>query len=101
MIRKSGKWDENTYANALDAEVIPFWRDAVARLDDIELEPTSPSYHNFQLVRNVANGRLRAFEHSVRGLRLHDGAMSAQAMRDMQSVDELIADKVASDKHQP
>jgi rhomboid protease GluP len=101
MIGKAGKWDDNTYASALDAEVIPFWRDAVARLDDIELESTSPSYNNFQFVRNVANGRLRAIERTVRGLRLHDGAMSAQAMRDMRSVDEMIADKHASDKQQP
>jgi hypothetical protein len=33
--------------------------------------------------------------------RLHDGTMSAPAMRDMRRVDELIASKLASDKQQP
>jgi hypothetical protein len=101
MTRKAGKGDDNSYASALDAEVVLFWRDAVARLDDVELEPTSPSYNNFQFARNVANGRLRAIERTVRGLRLHDGAMSAQAMKDMRSVDEMIDAKIAGDKQRP
>jgi rhomboid protease GluP len=101
VIRNAGKWDDNTYASALDAEVIPFWRDAVSRLDGIELAPTSPSYNRFQFLRNVANGRLRATERAVRGLRLHDAEMSAQAVRDMRSVDEMIADTMARDKQQP
>ena len=95
---RSNTGNESDYASALDAEVIPFWREAVARLDDMELEPTSPSYRNFQFAQNVANQRLNAFEHVVRGLRLHDEAVSAQAMRDMRSVDELIDAKIASDK---
>lgn len=98
--RKAGKSDDLAYANALDAEVIPFWRNAVARLDDIDLEPQSPSYGSLQFIRNVADGRLHAIERLVRGLRLHDGAMSAQAARDMGSVDEMIDAKIKSDKHE-
>ncbi len=92
--------DDNTYAGALDAEIVPFWKEAVAKLDVIDLEATSPSYGNLQFVRYVADGRLRAFEDTVRGLRLHDGAMVARAMRDMQGMDELIAAKIENDKQQ-
>jgi hypothetical protein len=91
----------DNYASALDAEIVPFWRDAGARLDKVELEPTSPSYGNFQFIRNVANGRLHAFETALKGLRHHDTTMVPRAMRDMRSVDELITDKLASDKQQP
>jgi len=97
-LAKAGKWDDDTYASGLDGEIVPFWKDADARLAKVDLEPTSPSYSNLQFLRTVTNGRLRAYQLSVRGLRRHDANTAAAAKRDQERIDELINDRIAGNE---
>ena len=97
-LAKAGKWDDDTYASGLDGEIVPFWKDADARLARVDLEPTSPSYSNLQFLRTVTNGRLRAYQLSVRGLRRHDANTAAAAKRDQERIDELINDRIAGNE---
>jgi rhomboid protease GluP len=48
---KAKKWDDDTYANWLEREVVPFWREADTRFGKVALEPKSSSYGNLQLLQ--------------------------------------------------
>lgn len=86
----TGKWDDDTYADALEHRVLPFWLEADARLGKLYLEPDSAYYKNLQLLKAVADGRLAGFRLMVQGLRRHDPAMANKAIGDLQGVDVLI-----------
>jgi rhomboid protease GluP len=98
---KASTLDDNAYASAMESEIVPFWREAVARLEAVDLKPTSPVYGNLQYMLNVTHGRLSAIELTVSALRHHDATTVDRAMRDMRSVDDLIAAKAARAKQQP
>ena len=96
----AGQLQDDAYARALEREIVPFWRDAAARLATIDLESTSPSYENLEFLRMVADVRIRAYDLIIKGLRDHDMKMIGTAMVDLQRVDQEITDKIAKDKAQ-
>jgi rhomboid protease GluP len=84
------KLDDDTYAERIEREVVPFWREADLRLKKIELPKTSSDYESLLLLRSVATGRLRAYQLAQQGLRQHDSDLADRAADDLQRIDESV-----------
>jgi membrane associated rhomboid family serine protease len=92
-LSKANKWDDATYANRIEAEVIPFWKDADARVAKIELPTSSDNYENLQWLRPLTHDRLHAYQLAVEGLREHDPKISADAIQELNRIDARIVEK--------
>jgi hypothetical protein len=96
---KAKKWDDDTYANWLEREVVPFWREADTRFGKVALEPKSSSYGNLQLLQMVSSGRVRAFELAVQGLRQHNSEVARDATQELARIDAQIGERAAKANH--
>jgi membrane associated rhomboid family serine protease len=101
VLSKAGKWDDTTYANRIEREVIPFWKEADSRWAKLDLPLTSPTYDSLELIRSVANDRLYAYRLAVKGLRQHDAKIAANAMQELQQIDERINERKKAGSTQP
>jgi rhomboid protease GluP len=97
----AGKWNEDTYANKVEDEIVSFWKEADARLGKLDLKTDSASYENLRLLQSVADGRLGGYRLVVQGLRKHDSDLAAKALRDLASIDALISERVARGNSHP
>jgi rhomboid protease GluP len=89
-LAKADKLDDDTYANRIEREVIPFWSEADSRLAKVDLPITSSAYESLQLVRSVTRDRLHAYQLVLQGLRQHDADVAGGAVDDLQRIDDRI-----------
>lgn len=90
-LAKGGKWDDATYANRIEGEVIPFWREADVRLLKVDLPATSSAYGDLRFLRSVTHDRLHAYELVARGLRQEDGdKMVDEALEELQGIVDRV-----------
>jgi len=89
-------WSDETYANWLDREIVPFWAEADRRFQRIELAKTSPSYSHLESFQELASGRLHAFGLIVSGLRRRDEEMTSAGADEIKEGDKLIHEKASA-----
>jgi rhomboid protease GluP len=96
------KWDGDTYAGWLERDILPFWREAAARLGKPKLPPTSVSYENLQFLLSVAVRRARDYDVVVQELRKGDDSSTLDsALEDLGKIDVEINDRASGSKRQP
>jgi rhomboid protease GluP len=93
VLSKADKWDDTIYANRIEREVIPFWKEADSRWAKLDLPLTSPAYDSLELIRSVAKDRLYAYQLTVKGLRQHDASIAENAMLELQRVDDRVKEQ--------
>jgi rhomboid protease GluP len=86
---KAGKQNQRAFADQVERDVVPFWRQASARLSLITLSEDSPNLPALERLREISNGRARAFELLSEGLRKNDTREISTAEREMKRVDEI------------
>jgi rhomboid protease GluP len=94
QLSKTAHWSDETYANWLDREVLPFWKEADLRFRKIGLPPASPAYSLVQSLQKVVSERLRAYQLIDQGLRQHDDKMRAEGLDVIEKGNELIKEKL-------
>jgi len=92
-LMKTGQQDRRALAEEVERNVLPFWRQASVRLATIELAPNSPYVPTLQLLRDVSDGRARAYELLSEGLRKNDIQEIAAAERAMKDVAEIAKER--------
>jgi rhomboid protease GluP len=92
-LARASRWDEKTYANRIEREVIPFWSEADARLAKLDLPITSDSYESCQWWRSVTHDRLHAYQLTVQALRQNDNKVALEAREELQRSDDRIDER--------
>jgi rhomboid protease GluP len=92
-LARASRWDEKTYANRIEREVIPFWSEADARLAKLDLPITSDSYESCQWWRSVTHDRLHAYQLTVQALRQNDNKVALEAREELQRIDDRIDER--------
>jgi rhomboid protease GluP len=92
-LRDEKKWDDETYASSIEADIVPFWRTSAEKLKQVHLPSTSPSLNDLTYLQTLADGRLQAYELLIEGLRKHDPATQKMAAEDLGKGDALIKAK--------
>jgi rhomboid protease GluP len=95
-LAKAEKWDATTYANRIEAEVIPFWREADARMAKVDLPVTSDSYESLHWLRSVTHDRLHAYELLVQGTKKNNDKMVDYAVAELKLVQARIDQRSAA-----
>jgi rhomboid protease GluP len=94
VLARAGKWNEETYANRIEHDVIPFWSEADSRLAKVDLPVTSGAYESLQLVRSVTSDRLHAYQLTVQSLRKDDNKMAEEAGEELQRIDDRVNKRI-------
>jgi rhomboid protease GluP len=89
-LTKAGKPNQRALADEVDRDVVPFWQEASARLAAITLPPSSPNPSHLQLLRDVSDGRARAYGLLSKGLRANDSQEIAAAEQELKRVEEIL-----------
>jgi rhomboid protease GluP len=89
-VTKAGKQSQIDLANRVDRDVLPFWHEAAERLSAIDLPPNSPSSQSLNLLQDVADGQVKAFELLSKGLRDNDPAEVALANQQREEVGRMV-----------
>ena len=74
----------------MNAEVLPFWREADARISRVVLPATSPAYPTFQYLNALTSGRHQAYQHMATAIQRNDLSGITAANAELKRVDELI-----------
>ena len=90
---QANKWDDATYANRIEGEVVPFWQEADAKLAKLDVPKTSNVYESIQWIRPITHDRLAAYQLVVKGLRQHDAKVASDAMQELKSIDGRVEDR--------
>jgi len=93
MLARKSMIADDGLADRIDGELLPFWREASARLKPIRLTAGSKVFAAHQYLQSLADGRLHAMQLCVSGLRQHDAAIVGACMKEMGRVDQLIAER--------
>jgi rhomboid protease GluP len=72
VLAKADKGNLLALTDRLDNDILPFWREASARLSAINLAPTSPNFSALQLFQSQSEGRVHAYKLFAEGLRNND-----------------------------
>lgn len=87
---KNNELNDDEFADAMDASVLPIWREAERRLANIELEAGSRLASKLEYLRQLATMRRRAYELCVRGARLHDRKILDKCVQELRSGDQWV-----------
>ena len=68
----------------LESVALPFWNDAVARMDGIQLPQSSPNKSNLDDIQRFARERRDSIQHVIAGLRSDDPGQVAMAETQLQ-----------------
>jgi hypothetical protein len=71
-LAKDAKLSDLAFADRLESDVLPFWRQASARTSDIQLEPTSPHLPALELFQSLSKTNVHGYELLAEGLRKND-----------------------------
>jgi rhomboid protease GluP len=78
------------FAERLEHDVLPFWREAGDRFAVIHLAPGSPNLSSLQLLQTLSEGRAEGYELLASGLRRNDRKEITNAREKLAQVDKLI-----------
>jgi rhomboid protease GluP len=92
-LAKADKQNEPAFIDRLENVAVPFWRETSNRLSAIHLEPNSPNLANLQLLHDVSEGRVYAYELLAYGLRAKNSKDVAEAEMELARTEQLIKDR--------
>jgi rhomboid protease GluP len=78
------------FAEQLDHDVLPFWKDASDRFAAIQLAPGSPNISRLQLLQTFSDGRVAGYELLASGLHRNDAKEISNAGAKLAQVEKLI-----------
>jgi len=81
----------NEFASRIEADVLPVWVEAQSRFDGIDLRQSGPLYDEWQLIQEVVNRRLNAYQLCVSGLREDNREEVASCNAELKRIDDLVA----------
>jgi len=81
---------DDDFADAVEARVLPTWREAERRFAAIELEPESKVGPSLDYLRKFVASRRKAYETCARGARIHDEQVLQECVRELQRGDEMV-----------
>jgi len=84
---ESNNRDLTALANAVDNDVLPFWREASNRLSSIHLTADSQNISGLELLQLLSDGRIKAFEHLSKAARANDGLQVSAAELELKQVE--------------
>ncbi len=90
---KASPSNQRALADALERDVVPFWREVSDRASAIRLEPTSPHLSSLRFLQTLSNGRAHAFEQFAEGIRKNDPKEIATAEQELARLDDLIDER--------
>jgi hypothetical protein len=85
-----GRLSEPAFADRLDSEVLPFWREASNRISAIDLAPSSPNLPALELFRSLSESKVRGLDLLAEGLRKNDPQEKAAAKLELERGATLI-----------
>lgn len=91
---QAGRIDAKEFAKRWEARVLPFWREANARIATIHLSANSGNLSNLEYLRTVIHGRFHAYELCVKGLRLGDDKLDTECANESARIDKIINDRI-------
>ena len=80
----------DSYAEKLETEVEPFWREVNARFSAIQIDPESKYAPRLELLRTISAGRARGYAHLAVGLQHDDLAELRKAKVELRNVEDLL-----------
>jgi rhomboid protease GluP len=93
VLAEKEKWDENTYANRIEREVIPFWSEADVRFAKVQLRPSSGNFESLQWLQSISHDRLHAYQLTVQSLRKDDNKMADRAVEELQRIERRASER--------
>jgi rhomboid protease GluP len=87
---RAGKLSEPAFADRLERDVLPFWREASERVSHIDLAPTSPNLPALDLFQSLCESNVRGYEQLAEGLRKNDSQEKAAANLELKRGANLI-----------
>jgi rhomboid protease GluP len=90
---KGNKSDRLAFADRIEIDVLPFWREASDRLAAIRLESASPYVPRLKNLQTLSNERVDALELYAAGLRRNDQKEVARAQAELREIKALITQK--------
>jgi rhomboid protease GluP len=89
-LNAAGPLTQQGFAERLEHDVLPFWREASDRFALIHLVPGSPSFSALQLLQSFSDGRAEGYELLASGLQRNDRKEMTNAREKLAQVDKLI-----------
>jgi len=89
-LNTAGPLTQLGFAERLEHDVLPFWREASDRFAVIHLAPGSPNLSALQLFQTFSDGRVEGYELLASGLRRNDRKEMTNAREKLAQVDKLI-----------
>jgi hypothetical protein len=89
-LNTAGPLTQLGFAERLEHDVLPFWREASDRFAVIHLAPGSPNLPALQLFQTFSDGRVEGYELLASGLRRNDRKEMTNAGEKLAQVDKLI-----------
>jgi rhomboid protease GluP len=92
---KAGPLTQLGFAERLEHDVLPFWREASDRFAAVHLAPDSPNLSSLQILQTVSDGRVEGYDLFSSGLRRNDPKEMTNAREKLAQVDKLLAEQAA------
>jgi rhomboid protease GluP len=93
-LARADKLNDDTYADQIERDVIPFWSEADSRLAKVDLPTTSGAYESLQMLRSVTSDRVHAYQLVLQGLRQHDADVAGSAVDDLHRIDDRVNKRI-------
>jgi membrane associated rhomboid family serine protease len=81
------------FADSIENDVLPFWREASHRLAAIDLKSDSPNYARLKFIQDVVDGRVQGYVHFAEGLRKNDPEETRGALEELKHVEQVAKDR--------
>lgn len=92
-VAKADPRNQIAFAERLEHDVLPFWREASDRLAAIHLAPGSPNLSTLQLLQTVSDGRVEGYELFASGMRRNDPKEMTKAREELMHIDQLVEER--------
>lgn len=90
---KDNRWDGATFASRIESDIEPFWEEAQARWEKIDLPDTSAALDSLEFLQDLAADRLHAYGQLAQGLRTDDKKMLAAGYAGLEEADVRIRER--------
>jgi rhomboid protease GluP len=88
-LARADKLSYSAFADRLESDTLPFWREASARIFEISLEPTSPNLPALELFQTLSKNNVHGYELLAEGLRKNDPQEIAAGEAELKQSKEL------------
>jgi rhomboid protease GluP len=87
---QAGKLSESAFADRVESDVLPFWREASERISEIDVGPVSPNLRALELFQALSDSNVHGYELLADGLRKNDPQEKAEAKIELKRGTALV-----------